>query len=140
MDSHRPEAKPFLNGSSISELIHKYYDNRISNLGNHDSFIWYGPRWAQAASAPSRLYKMYSTEGGIRVPCVVRYPKLFKEKGRVVNAFATAMDIMPTFLELAGIKHPAAGKANHEKAPWKKRVVYPMRGKSWVPFFTKQGG
>ena len=83
---------------------------------------------------------MYSTEGGIRVPCVVRYPKIFYEQGRVVNAFATAMDIMPTFLELAGVKHPAAGKKNHEKAPWRRQAVYPMRGKSWVPFFSKNAG
>lgn len=131
------EAEPFLRGQSIAELIDKYYDNRISNLGNHDSFIWYGPRWAQAATAPSRMYKFYSTEGGIRVPCVVRYPSLFKEKGQVVKAFATAMDIMPTFLELAGIRHPAAEKKNNEKAPWGRRVVYSMRGKSWVSFFSR---
>jgi arylsulfatase len=130
------EAKPLLRGSTISELISKYYDNRLTNLGNHDSFIWYGPRWAQAATAPSRLYKGYSTEGGIRVPCVVRYPKLFKQPGQIVRAFANVMDIMPTFLELAGIKHPAAGKKKNEKAPWRKRVVYPMMGKSWVGYFT----
>lgn len=135
-----PEAKPFLNGSSINELIYKYYDNRLTNLGNHDSFIWYGPRWAQAATAPSRLYKFYSTEGGIRVPCVVRYPKLFKQPGQVVKAFANVMDIMPTFLELAGINHPAAGKNKNEQAPWGKRAVYPMMGKSWVDFFSKLRG
>jgi hypothetical protein len=35
--------------------LQKYYDNSYGNLGNGDSFIWYGPRWAQAATAPSRL-------------------------------------------------------------------------------------
>jgi arylsulfatase len=43
--------------------IAKYYDNSLENLGNYNSFIWYGNRWAQAATAPSRLYKMHSTEG-----------------------------------------------------------------------------
>lgn len=35
----------------------------LDNLGNYNSFIWYGPRWAQAATAPSRLFKAYTTEG-----------------------------------------------------------------------------
>jgi hypothetical protein len=24
----------------------KYFDNSLENMGNADSFIWYGPRWA----------------------------------------------------------------------------------------------
>ena len=78
---------------------------------------------------------MYSTEGGIRVPLVGRFPKLFNQPGQVVTAFSNVMDIMPTFLELAGVKHPARGVAKNEKAPWRNRVVYPMMGKSWIEFF-----
>ncbi|KAK3702386.1 hypothetical protein LTR37_014960 [Vermiconidia calcicola] len=44
--------------------IAKYYNNELDNIGRHDSFVWYGNRWAQAATAPSRLYKMFSTQGG----------------------------------------------------------------------------
>lgn len=50
------EAYPMVQGGMIQHLK-KYYNNHIDNLGNGDSFIWYGPRWAQAATAPSRLYK-----------------------------------------------------------------------------------
>lgn len=72
------------------------------------------------------------------MPCVVRYPKVFNQPGQVVKAFTNVMDIMPTFLQIAGIKHPAEGKKRNEKAPWKKRVVYPMMGKSWVQYFSEQ--
>ena len=49
------EAKPFLHGSTLNELIDKYYNNKHINLGNHDSFIWYGPRWAQVGLLSSSL-------------------------------------------------------------------------------------
>lgn len=65
------ESYPLMSKDLIG-VMKKYYNNQLENIGNHDSFVWYGPRWAQAATAPSRLYKMYSTGGGIRVPMVVR--------------------------------------------------------------------
>ena len=94
--------------------------------------------WAQAATAPSRLYKRYSTEGGILVPCVVRYPPLFQTSTQdsVVRAFATAMDIMPTILDLAGVKHPAVDFKGRDMAPYRDRKVFRMTGKSWVDYFS----
>jgi arylsulfatase A-like enzyme len=56
--------------------IRKYHDNSIDNLGSHTSFVEYGPRWAQAATASARLYKCYTAEGGIRCPMIVRYPPI----------------------------------------------------------------
>ncbi|KAJ7670861.1 hypothetical protein DFH06DRAFT_1179056 [Mycena polygramma] len=40
----------------------KYYNTSLDNLGKYNSFIWYDPRWARAATAPSRLFKAYTTE------------------------------------------------------------------------------
>ena len=54
------------------DVAHRYYNNKLDNIGNYDSFVWYGPRWAQASTAPHKLYKGYSTEGGIRVPFIVQ--------------------------------------------------------------------
>ncbi|RGP58521.1 arylsulfatase [Fusarium sporotrichioides] len=50
------EAYPLV-GTTIMDHVHKYYDNSLENIGRRDSFVWYGTRWAQAATAPSRLYK-----------------------------------------------------------------------------------
>ena len=48
------------------------------------------------------------------------------------------MDIMPTVLTLAGIKHPNANpKTPIVKAPWRNYNVYPMRGKDWVPYLRE---
>lgn len=51
------EAMPVL-GASLMRVVEKYYNNDLENIGKPDSFVWYGPRWAQAATAPSRLYKV----------------------------------------------------------------------------------
>lgn len=52
-----------IGGNNLRDHIKKYYNNSLDNIGNFDSFVWYGPLWAQAATAPSRLYKAWTTEG-----------------------------------------------------------------------------
>ena len=129
------EAYPIVQGSMIQHL-QKYYDNSLENLGRGNSFIWYGPRWAQAATAPSRLYKAFTTEGGVRVPFLAKFPKGFAEGSvenldrGITNSFSTVMDLAPTILEMAGVKHPSPdGKGTYQG-----REVVSMRGKSMVPF------
>jgi arylsulfatase len=105
--------------------MHTYYDNSYANIGSKSSFIWYGPRWAQAATAPSRMTKGYITEGGIRCPAIVHYSPWTTRK--VTHEFCTVMDILPTVLELAGVAHPGT--------TFQGRKVLLPRGKSWVSHF-----
>lgn len=42
------EARPVVSGS-IPEHIEKYYDNSLDNIGNYNSYVWYGTRWAQVS-------------------------------------------------------------------------------------------
>ncbi|KAF4470504.1 Alkaline phosphatase [Fusarium albosuccineum] len=122
------EALPIL-GDEVVAHIAKYYNNELDNIGRGDSFVWYGSQWAQAATAPSRLFKQYSTEGGCRVPLVIRPPPNRADTASAVtNAYCTVMDIVPTFLELAGLKHPGTS--------YKGREIAPVRGKSWQPFLS----
>ncbi|RYC61991.1 hypothetical protein CHU98_g4231 [Xylaria longipes] len=126
------EAYPIVQSNMLGHL-QKYYNNNIDNLGNGDSFIWYGPRWAQASTAPSRLYKAYTTEGGVRVPYMMKPPAAFSGNvsgGSITHQFATVMDLAPTILDMAGVTHPAP--------TYQGREVVPMRGKSMVPYLSKQ--
>lgn len=113
------EAMPIV-GAMIEEQITRHFDNSVANLGRPTSCCWYGPRWAQAATAPSRLHKSFPTEGGIRVPFFACGPGIAAD-GAVSDAFATAMDVPATLLDWAGIPMPA----RHEG-----RAVAPMRGRS----------
>lgn len=126
------EALPIMGGeSTVNQIINKYYNNSIDNMGAADSYIWYGPEWACASMAPSRGFKTWITEGGIRCPCIVRYPP-FGKQGSVTTSFATVMDILPTILDLAGVNHP--GKL------FRGRDVVLPRGSSWVPHLQGKNG
>jgi arylsulfatase A-like enzyme len=120
------EAMPLL-GPRIVKLVEEHCDNSLDNLGNGTSFTWYGPRWAQAATAPSRLHKAFTTEGGIRVVGFVTWPG-FTRQGEIGTAFATVMDVAPTVLELAGVAHPGTS--------YQGREVAPMRGRSLVGYLS----
>ena len=120
------EAMP-LRGAQIAAQIEKYCDNSLDNLGRPTSFIWYGPRWAQAATAPSRLHKAFTTEGGIRVTGFVSWPGFTRQR-QICTEFSTVMDIAPTVLELAGATHPGTA--------YRGREVAPLRGRSLVAYLS----
>lgn len=44
-------------------------------------------------------------EGGIRVPCIIRWPGRI-EKGRVIDDFLTSLEIFPTLLAATGMQQP----------------------------------
>ncbi|KAJ9255005.1 hypothetical protein DTO212C5_9191 [Paecilomyces variotii] len=133
------EAIP-MTGDVIKTSINKHYNNSLDNLGNGDCFIWYGPRWAQASTAPSAMHKGYVTEGGIRCPAIVNYPSLTKDsasahsvpsEGAISPAFTTVMDILPTILSLASVPLP--------KDTFRSRELVPVTGKSWIPHLSSPG-
>jgi arylsulfatase len=118
------EALPIV-GKRAQRFIGKHYDNSLDNVGRANSYVWYGPRWAQAATAPSRQYKLFTSQGGIRVPAFITWPGLHLQ-GAVSHEFSTVMDIVPTLLELAGATHPGTR--------YQGRDVLPIRGRSLLPY------
>ena len=117
-------------GPNLEQVIAEYYDNSLDNIGRGNSYVWYGPRWAQAATAPSRLYKAFTSEGGIRVVSFLHYPKVARQQ-EISHDFGTVMDILPTLLELTGTTHPG----QHYRG----REITPPRGKSWLSWLQGQG-
>lgn len=81
------------------------YQGDYSTMGQKGSYADYGPGWAAAANSPNSYYKTFSTEGGLRVPFIVRYPKAIAA-GSKSNTFAFVKDVYPTILELAGVDMP----------------------------------
>jgi arylsulfatase A-like enzyme len=122
-----PEGARFEIGSdALNEWIAQCCDNSFENMGKADSYLWYGPNWARAGAAPFRMYKAFTTEGGIRVPAIVHYPKTVPA-GTTYRGMATVMDVLPTILELAEIEHPQT---------YQGRDVLPLRGASMLPALT----
>ncbi|POR48740.1 arylsulfatase [Paraburkholderia eburnea] len=121
------EALPIF-GPDLQRFIRDYYDNSLENVGRGNSYVWYGPRWAQAGTAPSRLYKAFTTEGGIRVVAFAHHAAL--DRRGVGDAFATVMDVVPTVLELAGVEHPGTH--------WRGREIAAVKGRSLLPYLRNE--
>jgi arylsulfatase len=114
-----------------------------SEPGTRDSHKCLEVGWANAANTPFREHKMWDHEGGISTPLIVSWwGKLMigrgagrtsdgdlgtrdsNVRGIICDAPGHVIDLLPTFLELAGAKYP-------EK--FKERALTPLPGKSLLP-------
>jgi arylsulfatase A-like enzyme len=100
------------------------FDLSYANMGRIGSYVWTGAAWAQAQTAPFRLFKTFATEGGIRVPAIVK--QVGGRRGQR-DDFASVKDVAPTLLELAGVEHPST---------YRGREVAPLEGTSWASFLA----
>ncbi|HEY2082446.1 MAG TPA: arylsulfatase [Verrucomicrobiae bacterium] len=80
-------------------------------IGDRDSWRGYARPWATVSNTPWRRHKVTAYEGGISTPLIVRWPAGIQaaKDGTLVRNPAHVIDLLPTFLELAGAKNLAAG-------------------------------
>jgi len=109
-------------------FIRAHYDNSYVNMGKANSFVSYGPQWAQAGAAPFKLYKSYTTEGGIVTPLIIS-GKFIARKPGIDHSLISVMDLAPGFLELAHLSYPDL---------YKNKKIQPQMGSSFVPYLNKQ--
>jgi arylsulfatase len=116
----------------ISKFIGKEYDQSLDNIGSATSYVMYGPNWASAGATPFNRHKFTGFEGGVHVPAFVHFPGKVA-RGVRSAAMGTVMDLLPTFLDIAGTRHPGA--------TYRGKQVLPPRGTSLLPVFygTAQG-
>jgi len=124
------------NGAAYRDFIHEedmealraYYNDDYQNMGMPDSYISYGPPWAEAGTSPFRYFKDYATQGGVNVPMIICGPRVSRS-GEIHHGFASVQDLAPTFYELAGIDYPET---------FREREVYPLRGSSLLPYASEK--
>jgi arylsulfatase A-like enzyme len=92
---------------NIQKHVGKEYDHSLENLGSATSYVMYGPNWASASETPFFRHKFTAFEGGVHVPAFVHYPKKVARGSRSA-AMGTVMDLLPTFLAVAGATPPGA--------------------------------
>jgi arylsulfatase A-like enzyme len=106
-------------------LDHVGYSQDPEQLGERGTFAFIGPEFASAAAAPFAFFKLYTGEGGVRVPLIVSGPGV--RAGATTDAFAFVSDVAATILTLAG----ASGGAGHDG-----RSVVPVTGRDLLPVLT----
>ncbi len=87
-------------GAILDALEEHGIDDRTLVLFTSDN----GP-WRAESSGPLRGRKNTTWEGGMRVPCVVRWPGMVPA-GAVCDEVVTALDLLPTAAALAGVAPP----------------------------------
>ena len=103
------------------------FDNSLDNRGLINSYIEMGPGWAQASMSPSRMFKAFTSEGGIKAPMIVKLPGTMSNAGAMSNAFVHVRDIMPTILDIADVSHTGEFEG---------RSVRSMQGQSVLDFLA----
>jgi arylsulfatase len=91
------------------------------------SYWTYDASWAHLGNTPFRLYKQNQHEGGISSPLIVHWPAGLKTvAGEVTRQPAHLIDLMATFVDLAGATYPSQVA---------ERKIDPLQGKSLLPIF-----
>ncbi len=96
-------------GQSLPERENISYNlNKIGEIGTSNATNGNYPLgWAQAADTPFKFWKQdANSEGGTRNPLIVYWPKGIKDKGGIRNQYGHVIDILPTTLDLVGLKTP----------------------------------
>lgn len=135
------EALDELNLADRTAVVFLTDNGGVNEVLNHQpvregNSLKFKVRERQLESTPWRAGKGYAYEGGIRVPMIVRWPGVVKA-GSVNRTPVHAVDILPTFLEMAATRVPAGHKLDGVSlvptlrgAPIKHRPLY-----WYMPFY-----
>lgn len=113
----------YFNEPYLNDFLQERNDNSYENMGKPNSFVSYGPPWAEAGTAPFRYFKGYLTEGGITAPMIIAGPGI-QGNGSIYHGLVTIMDLAPTFYEVAQTSYPDT------------KGLYPLKGASIMSYAT----
>jgi arylsulfatase A-like enzyme len=129
-------------------------DTFVFFTSDNGGYLDYADRFKGEISSngPLRGQKGDVFEGGHRVPAIARWPGRIKA-GSIIHQTTMTMDLMPTYLELAGMKTPESsmdgssltpvlfkGKAIPERDLfWRKGNEWAVRRNSWKLVHNEEG-
>lgn len=113
------------NGACAEEITGRRLHNPEAVIGEPGSYAAYREPWAMAGNTPFRYYKSWVHEGGSATPLIVHWPAGNLPEGEVIRQPAHIIDLMPTFLELAGATYPGQ---------FRKTASKPLEGTSLLPY------
>jgi len=126
------DAYGVLGNSGLQTWMEANFSSDLAVLGTGTSNRQIGIEWANASTGGLQWWKWFVTEGGIRVPLIVKpaanFPMAGIAPGDVTRDFATVHDLPMTLLEYTGVNHP--GDHYHQ------REIVPPAGQSMMPFLN----
>jgi arylsulfatase len=109
------EGTPWGTTNTIFHYLNETFTPVISEeeskkLGTEDASCHYPTSWAHASNTPLKMYKSWSHNGGIKVPMIISYPGVIKDKGGIRSQYHHVVDINKTVLDICGIEEPESIK------------------------------
>ena len=103
----------------MSDNGHSAENNNGIAVNNHASGLpkghYYLAHGGGGNTGKWRGHKNTFYEGGLRVPMMIRYPRKI-DRGLVRDQAVTAMDVMPTILNMSGVDYPSGVKLDGKSA------------------------
>lgn len=90
-------------GQILKSIKETGIDQKTLVIYTSDNGPWKLDRGRGGSAYPLRGYKFQTYEGGMRVPCIMRWPGKVPE-GTSCDEVAASIDLMPTIAKLAGAK------------------------------------
>ena len=116
------------NGASAEIMVRHGGHDPQAAPGSAATYLCLGPGFSSACNTPFRRHKTWTHEGGIATPLIVHWPAGIPARGELRHAPAHVIDVVPTVLELAGIRKPDE---------WRGEPIPEAPGRSLVPAFAK---
>ncbi|MBP7936705.1 MAG: arylsulfatase [Phycisphaerae bacterium] len=116
------------NGADATLMVRGDGHDRAADPGSAASFLCLGPGWATVSNAPFRRHKIWVHEGGISTPGILHWPAGIRTGGQLGHSPVHIIDLVPTFLELAGVTPPRE---------WNGLARPPLPGRSLTPLFAR---
>ena len=116
------------NGASAEIMVRGGGHDPNAPMGSGKTYLCLGPGFSSASNTPFRRHKTWVHEGGISTPLIAHWPDGIKAKGELRHSPGHVIDIVPTVLELAGVKKPKS---------WEGVPIPKAPGKSLVSSFSE---
>ncbi len=115
------------NGASAEMMIRGEGHDPDARPGSRYTHLCLGPGFATAVNTPLRRSKIWVHEGGISTPMIVNWKGHTGQGGGIRHATGHLIDLLPTFLEVAGVDPYAVAGQDYPK----------LHGLSLLPSFAK---
>lgn len=92
------------NGASAEIMVRHGGHDPTASPGSEKTYLCLGPGFSSACNTPFRRHKTWVHEGGNSTPLIVHWPEGIAAKNELRHTPGHVIDIVPTVLELAGIK------------------------------------
>jgi len=87
--------------SGPDTILHRGPD--LDRMGGPRTYHSVGSGWANASNTPWRLYKHYTSEGGLRSPGILHWPRGTRRAGEFETQPVHIVDVLPTLMAAAGV-------------------------------------